>query len=349
MYMKAVPMRCPLCMEPMRDGENSCSFCSYFSSFSSGWNILPLTPSPDVPFYGGAQLRSTYFGSVYLGYSTRMKRKVVLKQYEPFPMLLKKAGGFEPHPGDEDAFRRASETLEAEASALSKIFIPGTEHVYGSFRARGTVYQVAEYIPGFDMSQITIFDLMKIKPELFPANKLEKKYPSLALYRLFRPILLALREMHSIGIYHRNIEASSILFDTEHPRLVLANLGTKEAHSCHNTISSAIEFFNDFCPHFRGAMTPAQEDIYAICNVFYHLMTGTLLPWHCKKPADIPSPPIPQAVLNVLEMGSPDPFPDGFNVPMPRIPAFSGMDQLIAQMDAAFEYLALQENQSNQR
>lgn len=332
--------RCPQCMEPMDEKHGSCSHCSFFQGFVTeetfdNGDILHLPPSLNMPFYGGAYIRHIDFGNVYIGYSTHLKRKVLLKEYHPFPLLVRnhdaKGRQFIPHPGCEDQFAAAAEAVMEEARALSQITIPGAEQVYGAFRANGTVYQVTEFIPGPSLKDISMPELWKIAPGMFPRNFMEKKIPELSLYRHIRPVLLLLQRMHFNGIYHGNIDPSCILLDMDHPRLVLANLGTKEAKRKHSSNSTAWEEYNKFLPSPYMMLTPAQEDVFAICNTLYHIITGALPPWNEHAPRTQPDiAPMPRVIESILIKGS---SPQ-------KIKGISGMKELIHLLDTAFIKLA---------
>ena len=329
--------RCPMCMEVMDPDHGGCPACSFFRDFVTehtyeNGDILHLPPELNLPFYAGARVRHIDFGSVFLGYSTHLKRKVFLKEFFPFPLLVRdhnQAGRcFTPHDAH---FEDVADQVIAEAQALSKLVIPGAEQVYGAFRANGTVYQVTEYICGPSMAEITLTELWKVCSLLFPRNAMERKIPELSFYRLIRPLLALLQRMHYNGIYHGNLEPSCILLDMQHPRLVLANLGTALAHSRHSSTSSALELFNEYLPGTYSMLTPEQTDVYSICCVIYYILVGSLPPWNPYTASrEIKDSPLPRVIENVLVKGS---SPQ-------RIKNYSGMAELIAALDDAFTKLA---------
>ena len=329
--------RCPMCMELMDPDHGGCPACSFFRDFVTehsyeNGDILYLPPELNLPFYAGARVRRIDFGSVFLGYSTRLKKKVFLKEFFPFPLLVHDhtAAGrcFRPHDAH---FEDVADKVIAEAQALSKLVIPGAEQVYGAFRANGTVYQVTEYICGPSMAEITLPELWNTCSLLFPRNAMERKIPELSFYRLIRPLLALLQRMHFNGITHGNLEPSCILLDMQHPRLVLANLGTMLAESRHSSSSSALEQFNEFLPPSHVFTTPEQTDVYAICNVIYYILAGSLPPWNdYLSIRETKDSPLPRVIENVLVKGS---SPQ-------KTKSYSGMAELIAALDDAFTKLA---------
>ena len=330
--------RCPICMEPMDMPHKCCSICSFFcdfvtkDSFDNG-DLLYLPPNPQLPFHAGARVRSTDFGTAYMGYNELSKHRVLLKEFFPFPVLQRKYDAgyprFRAH--DEAIFQKAAENVIREAQMLAKKVIPGAEQVYGAFRANGTVYLVTEYICGPSMQDISLSELWKTCSLLFPKNALERKIPELSFYRLLRPLLLLLQRMHFNGLYHGNLEPACILLDMQHPRLVLGNLGTREAQCRHQSTSTAIIRYNECLPGSYLNLTPAQQDIFAICNVIYYILAGTLPPWNEYHPrTESEASPLPRVIENVLMKGS---SPQ-------KIKSFRGMAELIAALDDAFTRLA---------
>ena len=333
--------RCPTCMEPMDIPHKCCSICSFFCDFVTkdtyeNGDMLHLPANAQQTFHAGARVRHTDFGNAYLGYNIHSRRKVLLKEFFPYPLIERDCSGEYPRfrPNDEENFRKAAENVIREAQALSKIVIPGAEQVYGAFMANGTVYQVTEYICGPSMQDITLSELWKTCSLLFPKNAMERKIPELSFYRLLRPLLLLLQRMHFNGLYHGNLEPSCILLDMQHPRLVLGNLGTREALSRHRSKSTAIVSYNEFLAGNYMSLTPAQQDIFAICNVIYYILAGTLPPWNEYHPrSESEVSPLPRVIENVLVKGS---SPQ-------KIKSFAGMVELIAALDDAFTRLARQQ------
>ena len=330
--------RCPACMEPMDVAHKCCSICSFFCDFVTkdtyiNGDLLHLPANPQLPFHAGARIRRTDFGSVYLGYNTQSRRKVLLKEFFPFPLIERDTGGEFPRfrVNEEEIFRKAAEGVILEAQKLSKKVIPGAEQVHGAFWANGTVYQVTEYICGPSMQDISLGELWKTCSLLFPRNEMERKIPELSFYRLLRPLLLLLQRMHFNGIYHGNLDPSCILLDMEHPRLVLGNLGTREARSRHRSASTSIVSYNEFLAGNYLNLTPVQQDIFAVCNVIYYILAGTLPPWNEYHPrTESEATTLPRVIENVLMKGS---SPQ-------KIKSFSGMAELIAALDDAFMRLA---------
>jgi len=217
--------------------------------------------------------------ALYIAYDNLENKRVVIKEYFPAALCIRKEGTSDVKPNTENLALYKTYMLEfAELNhALSEIKGVNLRRVFSLFGENGTFYVVSEYVEGITL-------------KCFLANA-GGSIPWERAKDLFPPLLTALSQLHAAGIVHRGISPQNIVV-TERGEIKLINFAISAAH----TRGSAIEFLSypGYSPPELYSGTGKQgawTDVYGVCAILYHALTGqTPLPAQERERSEIPPP-----------------------------------------------------------
>lgn len=139
------------------------------------------------------------FSIVYVAHEAGSKQQVVIKEYMPRKLALRKEDGCTIYTRDgksAETFAQGRRLFFQEASTLAKLKHPNIVNVISFFRANGTVYMVMEYEKGLNMQEYI---------RRHDGNLSEK------LIRTVFPALLdGLKLIHGKGLLHLDIKPGNI-------------------------------------------------------------------------------------------------------------------------------------------
>jgi len=218
--------------------------------------------------------------SVYKAYDTRLERDVAIK--------ILRTGNLAP-----SMLERTLKRFEREAKTLARLSHPNIVKIldYGEFE--GSPYLVMEYLPGGTLKQ-----------------KLGKPIPYSEAIPILLPVIRALGYAHSMGIIHRDVKPSNILF-TESGEPMLSDFGIVKIFATEDSIDITGTGMGIGTPEYMspeqwtGSAT-TQSDIYSLGIVLYDMLTG-------RKPYTADSP----AALLLKQANEPLPRPKSF---VPTLP-----------------------------
>ena len=258
--------KCLGCMEEYKEEYSICPFCGYEQ------NTPPLEPYHMIP---GTVLHNRYtigkvmgfggFGVTYIGYDNLLDRKVAIKEYLPGEFSTRIPGTTEivTYEGERtQQFQKGLEKFVDEAKILAKMQANnGIVQIYDSFLENSTAYIVMEYMEGMELAQY-----MKNKGQLSVEEAKE----------ILHPILLALKDVHELGIIHRDIAPNNI-FLLNDGRVKLYDFGASRYISSSHSKSLSVIVKPGYAPaeqySSRGSQGP-WTDVYSLAATFYSMITG---------------------------------------------------------------------------
>ncbi|HWP97499.1 MAG TPA: protein kinase [Syntrophomonadaceae bacterium] len=262
-----------LCLGCMSDkGENAiCPYCGWVegSDPESGQH-LPVGTVLQKKYLLGRVLGQGGFGITYLAWDLDLNIKLAIKEYLPRDFATRTLGETQVsiYPGDATTyFAEGREKFLEEARTLARFDDhPNIVSVRDFFRENQTAYFVMTYIEG-----MTLKEYLKQQ-----GNSLDFS-TSLAI---MMPVMDALKEVHSIGILHRDISPDNI-FLTDKGVVKLLDFGAARQALGEHSKSLSVILKPGYAPEeqyrSKGNQGP-WTDIYAVGATFYRLITGQVPP-----------------------------------------------------------------------
>ncbi len=202
------------------------------------------------PYHKLKKLGNGSFGKVYLVINTQTQQECVIKQLHPT--------------SDQPNFvKQARRLFKQEAQILKKLNHPQIPRLIDYFEEEGEFYLVEEYIEG-----------KTLRHEL----PLGKCWSEVATIKLLLEGLGILRDIHSLGIIHRDIKPDNFIRRKQDKKLVLIDFGAvKEFNLEHSRL-----FDPTIAMGTRGYMPTEQargkprknSDIYAMGVIGIQALTG---------------------------------------------------------------------------
>lgn len=258
--------KCLGCMEQYKDEYDICPFCGYEK------DTPPLEPYHMVP---GTLLNERYtvgkvvgfggFGVTYIGYDNLLDRKVAIKEYLPGEFSTRIPGTTEivTYEGERTAqFQKGLQKFVDEAKMLAKVQASnGIVQIYDSFLENSTAYIIMEYMEGMELSKY-----LENKGKLTVEEAKE----------ILHPILLALKDVHELGIVHRDIAPNNI-FLLKDGRVKLYDFGASRFVSSSHSKSLSVIVKPGYAPAEQYSSRGSQgtwTDVYSLAATFYTMITG---------------------------------------------------------------------------
>ncbi|MBE5954093.1 MAG: PASTA domain-containing protein [Lachnospiraceae bacterium] len=257
---------CMGCMKHYKEQYDICPYCGYVDGTGpkEAYHLSPGTILQGkyivgkVIGYGG-------FGVTYIGYNAVLEQKIAIKEYLP--------GEFATRNGDtadvtifsgerEEQFAQGVVKFVDEAKRLAKFkHTPGIVSVYDSFQENKTAYITMECLEGETL-----------------ATKLDRegKLPLDEAFNLMMPVIGALKEVHKVGILHRDISPDNIFITNEHDVKLLDFGAARYATTTHSKSLSVI-VKPGYAPQEQYRSRGDQgtwTDVYACAATLYKMITG---------------------------------------------------------------------------
>ena len=256
---------CYSCMEP-GIGEGFCPQCGKRNRDITvqAHQLQPGTQLQNGRYLTGRVLGQGGFGITYLGYDTRLNRKVAIKEYFPveWSNRIATVTSVVTISSAEDAW--AIDGLKRfleEAQLLSRFeSVPGVVTVWDFFEENNTAYIIMQYLDGKDLGK-----LLK-----------ERSMTAEETFALFTPIFDVLEQIHSASVIHRDISPDNLMLQQD-GSLVLTDFGAARQVSQERSRSLSVMLKPGYAPYeqytSRGNVGP-WTDIYALCATIYKCITG---------------------------------------------------------------------------
>ena len=258
-----------LCMGCMANKGSSptCPNCGWEEGHSAD-SPLQLTPRTilDGRYLVGRALGQGGFGITYLAWDFNLNCKLAVKEYFPIEVCTRGRDERTVQP----LTRRTQERFEyglgkflEEGQALARFRDhPGIASVLGFFQENGTAYLVMAYLEGLTFKQYL--------------EEHDGKIPFQAALNILTPVMDALREVHAVGMLHRDISPDNIYL-TKNRQVKILDFGAARYAMGEVSQGLSVVLKPGYAPEEqyrrRGRQGP-WTDVYALGATFYRAITG---------------------------------------------------------------------------
>ena len=251
---------CHYCFEPLEKG----GICSCgLENRKRPLGALPEGTTLDNGKYilGGIP-GSGGFGITYIGYHTKLKSRVAVKEY--FPSDIASRGtrrNKNEVVGHTDRYETFLRKFENEAVTLEKFnHLRNIVQVRDLIRENNTAYIIMEYVEG-----VSLKELLKQSGGTIPWDR---------LVPLLDPMLTALQKIHEGKTIHRDISPDNILISTG-GEPVLIDFGTaRTGKKSGGTVAVGKEGYAPIEQMEGDELQDPRTDIYALGATYYKALTG---------------------------------------------------------------------------
>ncbi len=208
------------------------------------------------------------FGITYLAEDTQLSMKVVIKEYFPNELAIRKNDStIIAKTSSQEDFTKGMQRFKEEAKTLARFNHPSIVKILGYFEANNTAYFVMEYEEGIDLAQY-------IKEKRAPFNQEE-------ILSILMPILEGLKEVHKHNYLHRDIKPGNILL-RHNKSPVLIDFGASKLALGDVSKSITSMLTEGYAPLEQYSTDVKQQgpftDLYAVGAVIYKMITGNVPP-----------------------------------------------------------------------
>lgn len=258
--------RCLGCMEEFEEEYEICPYCGYETGTppKEAYHMLPGTILAGR-YRIGRVLGFGGFGVTYMGWDEVLLRKVAIKEYLPgeFSTRIPGQTTITAYEGERsEQFSSGLGKFLEEAKMLAKLeSANGVVRIYNSFQENNTAYIVMEYLEG-----CTLKEYLELNEKLSVEEAKE----------ILHPIVTALKEVHAMGIMHRDIAPDNI-FLTNDGKVKLLDFGASRFATTSHSKSLSVIIKPGYAPveqyRSRGDQGP-WTDVYSLAAVLYKMVTG---------------------------------------------------------------------------
>jgi serine/threonine protein kinase len=257
---------CLGCMEE-KGPESICQQCGYEAG-SEAESLLHLPPGTMLQdkYLVGRVLGQGGFGITYLALDTTLHLKLAIKEYLPQELATRSLDRqvVTAYKADlNEQFKYGLARFLEEARILARfVEHPNVISVRDYFEANGTAYLVMNYLEG-----LTLENYLSFRGGRIPVEE------ALAI---FMPVLDALKEVHQVGILHRDISPDNLLIDNR-GRVTVIDFGAARQEVRGKSKMLSVILKAGYAPEeqhrSRGEQGP-WTDIYAVSATIYRAITG---------------------------------------------------------------------------
>lgn len=208
------------------------------------------------------ELGSGGFGVTYLAASEDLEIKVAIKEYFPEEFAVRLGNAVKPRSGQIENFDWGKDKFIQEARTLAKFRHPNIVGVRQIFEANNTAYIVLDYESGRDLKAWR--------------KEINDRPTENELIELTKPILAALKLIHSNGLLHRDISPDNIIVRNDGSP-VLIDFGSSRVMTRQTRTVSAVVKSGYSPPEFYTSLTNSEgpwSDIYSYAATVYFLISG---------------------------------------------------------------------------
>ena len=259
---------CPGCMQSNPTPDSPCPHCGYSKNTQPLKNALPVFSILEGKYLIGRALGKGGFGITYLAMHLPTETIVAIKEYFPSTLACRASDNETVLPEMENQklyFHTGMRSYAKEGEILQRL--SGTSGI-AQFRemlfCNNTAYIVMEYVPGLSLKKY-------MKQQKTPFTESEA-------LTLMWPILMALQSMHQKGLIHRDVSPENLMYRPDHT-LTLIDFGAAREFSDDDDENLTVILKRGYAPEEQYQSDSRQgpwTDVYAVCAVLYHMLTGIL-------------------------------------------------------------------------
>jgi serine/threonine protein kinase len=252
-------------------GAPFCARCGWQRNASASSILhLPLGTQLHDCYLVGRVLGQGGFGITYIGWDTRLHRKVAIKEYFPQVIASRMPGSSTVAPSSSNSqadFEHGLQSFMSEGRILARFSDhPCIVSVLNLFEANHTGYLVMGYLDGMTLGQSL-------------AQAGGKLYYDVAREIMMR-VMDGLREVHSQGLLHRDISPDNIYLTRQGPVKIL-DFGAARFEVSERSQSLSVVLKEGYAPEEQYRRNGAQgpwTDVYATAATLYRAITGVVPP-----------------------------------------------------------------------
>ena len=261
---------CLGCMAPRQEGD-SCPVCGWVhdTPAESHMHLAPGTLLQGKYLIGKA-LGQGGFGITYLAWDVNLKLKLAMKEYMPQDLASRAVGASEVTVYTstlEDQYQYGLEKFLLEAQTLAQFEgHPNIVSVRDFFQANGTAYIAMSYIEG-----MTLKEYVKGQGNVLPVDR---------TLQIMLPVLDALKEVHQVGILHRDISPDNVFITTK-GQVILIDFGAARQAIGEKGRSLSVVLKPGYTPEEQYRSQGKQgpwTDLYAVGAMIYRIVCGQMPP-----------------------------------------------------------------------
>lgn len=261
---------CVGCFADLR-GAHVCVRCGWRDGHELG-SALALPPRTVLKtcYLVGRVLGQGGFGITYLAFDLQASRKVAIKEYLPSALASRSRAGTKvtPHSHDDaEYFTHGLAKFREEAGILAKLDHQSIVAVHDCFEENGTAYLVMDYL-----GELTLAKYLDSKGGRIPYE---------TALKVLLPVMDGLREIHSQGLFHRDVSPDNICITSER-RVKLIDFGAARfAIGERHPKSLSVIVKDGYAPaeqYFSRGVQGCWTDIYSLGATLYRATTGRLPP-----------------------------------------------------------------------
>lgn len=259
--------RCIFCMHEMDNDSKRCPKCRK-GAWEYQWNSRWLRPYTRLNerYMIGIALGEGAAGITYLAYDMQEEVMVAVKEYYPDGKVRREPETQDVtgcgEQADKEFQNGLSQYQNGALRLVGKRKIPGLVEEKEFFTAHGTGYIVMEYLSGQSLKSF-----IKKSRQIQPGQAAG----------MLKPVMEALLYLHSEGMIHCDISPDNLLFDQE-GELKLIDLGAARQKGETGAERQLKEGYASPELYQEKEKIGPWTDLYALCAVWYEMMTGKKVP-----------------------------------------------------------------------
>ncbi len=260
---------CPYCMTLTMPGEP----CPNCGRTGGAYTAQPHQLPPGTMLAGryllGRVLGEGGFGITYIGWDTRLKLRVAVKEYYPVNHVSRNCrvstavSCFSGAAGQR--YESGRERFIQEAQAMARMDkSPQIVAVRDYFLENNTAYIVMEYVDG-----TTFKALVARKGGRIPAGE---------LLAMVEPLFGALEAMHALGLIHRDISPDNLMLENGMVRLLDFGCARESAAQGNETLTIVLKQGYSPVEQYQHKGQGPWTDVYSLAATMYYCLTGVAPP-----------------------------------------------------------------------
>lgn len=264
---------CVGCMRGRTSADARCSNCG-FSGDSYEIRAHHLEPFTILQgrYLLGVVLGEGGFGITYIALDLQTERRVAIKELFVAGLLKRENTRtvlIDSSMNGRAFYKECKAKFIQEATLLQTLADKkGVVDIYEFFEENGTAYIVMEYLEGVDLSAY-----LKSKGGKIPFQE---------AFLFVRPVMKSLIEMHSVGVYHRDISPDNIRYLPKAHRMKIMDLGGakylhRDGAGLERVVSHLVLVKHGYAPpeqYVTGYKIGPWMDVYAMGATLYRCITG---------------------------------------------------------------------------